>query len=143
MLLIAICDDAPIECTGIAKQIEALLKQLRVDFIIKRFFNGEELLHSCESFDIIFLDIKMPGINGMVLAKKIREQGRQSLIIFITAAKEYVFEAYDVEAFQYLIKPVQKGKLKNVLEKSIKKIQADTNINFLILSADRETKKYS
>lgn len=141
MLLLAVCDDAPIECTDIARQIETLLEQLHVDFIIKRFFNGEELLQSNESFDIIFLDIKMPKISGMVLARKIREQGKQSLIIFITSAKEYVFEAYDVEAFQYLIKPVQNEKLENVLEKSIKKIQANANIDFLIISVDRQTKK--
>lgn len=141
MLLLAVCDDIPIECADIAKQIENILKQFSIDFIVKRFFSGQELLHSKESFDMIFLDIKMPEINGMDLAKKIREQGKQSLIIFITSAREYVFEAFDVEAFQYLVKPIQNEKLKNILEKAIKRIQADTKIDFLIISADRQTKK--
>lgn len=141
MLLIAVCDDIPIECADIAKQIETILKQSNTDFIIKKFFGGLELIQSRESFDIIFLDIKMPDINGMELAKQIRKQGRQSLIIFITSASEYVFDAFDVEAFQYLLKPIQTDKLKNVLEKATKKMQIDANIDFLMISANRQIQK--
>lgn len=141
MLLIAVCDDIPIECADIAKQIETILKQSNTDFMIKKFFGGLELIQSRESFDIIFLDIKMPNINGMELAKKIRKQGRQSLIIFITSASEYVFDAFDVEAFQYLLKPIQTDKLKNVLEKATKKMQIDANIDFLMISANRQIQK--
>ena len=141
MLLIAVCDDIPIECADIAKQIETILKQSNTDFMIKKFFGGLELIQSRESFDIIFLDIKMPNINGMELAKQIRKQGRQSLIIFITSASEYVFDAFDVEAFQYLLKPIQTDKLKNVLEKATKKMQIDANIDFLMISANRQIQK--
>ncbi len=141
MLLIAVCDDIPLECADIAKQIETILKQSNADFIIKKFFGGLELIQSRESFDIIFLDIKMPNINGMELAKQIRKQGRQSLIIFITSASEYVFDAFDVEAFQYLLKPIQTDKLKNVLEKATKKMQIDANIDFLMISANRQIQK--
>lgn len=141
MLLIAVCDDIPLECADIAKQIETILKQSNTDFMIKKFFGGLELIQSRESFDIIFLDIKMPNINGMELAKQIRKQGRQSLIIFITSASEYVFDAFDVEAFQYLLKPIQTDKLKNVLEKATKKMQIDANIDFLMISANRQIQK--
>jgi len=141
MLLLAICDDAPLECADIAKQIEDILKQSNIEFALKKFFSGQELLQSKESFDIIFLDIKMPKISGMELARKMREHGKQSLIIFITSASEYVFEAFDVEAFQYLLKPIQNDKLSNVLKKAIKRMEIDANTDFLILSADRQIKK--
>lgn len=141
LLLLAVCDDMPIECADIAKQIENILKQFNIEFVIKQFFDGQQLLHSKENFDIIFLDIKMPQISGMDLAKKMRQRGKQSLIIFITSASEYVFEAFDVEAFQYLIKPVQNEKLKNILQKAIKRMQVDANPDFLIISVDRQTKK--
>lgn len=141
LLLLAVCDDIPIECAEIAKQIENRLKQIKIDFVVKKFFDGQELLHSKESFDIIFLDIKMPKINGMDLAKKMREQEKQSLIVFTTSASEYVFEAFDVEAFGYLVKPIQHDKLKNTLEKAIKKVQANKNTDFLIILSDRQTKK--
>lgn len=141
MLLLAVCDDMPIECAGIAKQIENILKQSNIDFLIKKFFSGQELLQSKESFDVIFLDIKMPKISGMELAKELREQEKQSLIIFITSASEYVFEAFDVEAFQYLLKPVQNDKLKIVLEKALKRTEIDANSDFLIISVNRQIKK--
>ncbi|MCM1237153.1 MAG: LytTR family DNA-binding domain-containing protein [Ruminococcus flavefaciens] len=141
MLLIAVCDDMPLECADIAKQIGYILEQSDIDFVIKTFFGAQELMQSKESFDIIFLDIKMPKISGMELAREMREQGRQSLIIFITSAKEYVFEAFDVEAFQYLLKPIQNDRLKIVLEKAIKRMQIDTNTDFLIISENRQTKK--
>ncbi len=141
MLLLAVCDDIPIECATIARQIENILKPSDINFEIKKFFSGQELLKSKEGFDIIFLDIKMPEVSGMELAKELRRQEKQSLIIFITSAREYVFEAFDVDAFQYLLKPIQSEKLKNVLEKAINKIQLEPNTDFLIISADRQTKK--
>lgn len=141
MLLLAVCDDRPMECVDLARQIEQMLKQSAVDHVIKKYFSGQELLCSKETFDMIFLDIKMPGLSGMELAKKIREQEKQSLIIFITSASEYVFEAFEVEAFQYLVKPIQYRKLENVLEKALKKIQTDENAGFLLVSADRQTRK--
>lgn len=141
MLLLAVCDDRPMECVDLARQIEQMLKQSAVDHVIKKYLSGQELLCSKETFDMVFLDIKMPGLSGMDLAKKIREQGKQSLIIFITSASEYVFEAFEVEAFQYLVKPIQYRKLENVLEKALKKIQTDENAGFLLVSADRQTRK--
>jgi len=141
LLLIAVCDDMPVECANIARQIETILKQSDTDFVIKKFFGAQELIQSRESFDIVFLDIKMPEISGMELAKEMRKQGRLSLIIFITSASEYVFDAFDVEAFQYLLKPIQTDKLKNVLEKATKRIQIDDNTDFLIISANRQIQK--
>lgn len=140
LLSIAVCDDMPVECVDIANQIELILKQMNIEFVIKRFFGGQELLGSEESFDIIFLDIKMPEINGMNLAKKLRSQEKQSLIIFVTAFSQYVFDAYDVEAFHYLVKPIKHEKLKRVLEKAVRKSDNNTE-DFLIIFTERKTKK--
>ncbi len=73
-MLIAVCDDMPVECANIARQIETILKQSDTDFVIKKFFGAQELIQSRESFDIVFLDIKMPEISGMELAKEMRKQ---------------------------------------------------------------------
>lgn len=141
MLLLAVCDDMPMECVNIAKQIRELLGQSGMEGVIKKYISGQELLDSKENFDIIFLDIKMPEMSGMELARKIREQGKRSLIIFVTSAGEYVFEAFDVEAFQYLVKPIRRETLKKVLEKAVRKIQADADDDFLLIQTDRQTKK--
>ena len=125
----------PIECAELAGDIENTLNQFGTEFSLKRFFNGQELLKYVESFDIVFLDIKMPEINGMELAKQMRENRRESIIVFVTSAEEYVFEAYDVEAFHFLLKPVNENKLKNVLKKAVVKITACNNEDFIIISS--------
>ena len=141
MLSIAVCDDMPIECAGLAVQIKNILKGSDTEFSLKSFFDGQELLKSVESFDIVFLDIKMPGINGMELAGQMRENGSGSIIVFVTSAEEYVYEAYDVEAFHFLLKPVDEDKLKNVLKKAVVKVTACNNGDFLIISSEHQIKK--
>lgn len=141
MLSVAVCDDVAVECADIAKRIETILRQHGADCIIKTFFSGRKLLQDRETFDLIFLDIKMPDISGMELARELRAQEKESLIVFMTSAREYVFEAFDVEAFQYLIKPLQNGKLKMVLERAVRKLGTDTDTEFLVISAGREIKK--
>lgn len=141
MLSIAVCDDMPIECAELAERIEKILDKIGAEYSLKRFFEGQELLKCVESFDIVFLDIKMPEISGMELAKQMRENGHESIIVFVTSAEEYVYESFDVEAFNFLIKPVNEEKLKNVLRKAVVKVTACNNEDFLIISSEHQIKK--
>ena len=59
-------------------------------------------------FDIIFLDIEMKTLNGVETAKKIRNVNKDIIIIFVTGYSEYVYEGYDVHAFNYILKPYKK-----------------------------------
>ena len=119
MLKIAVCDDEPV----FVEQISGRIKKYMPDVAIQGFFSSEELLSQGEVFDIYFLDIQMEKMNGVETAKKLRELDEESVIVFITGAKEYVFEAFDVAALHYLIKPVDNGKLQEVLEKAKKEIE--------------------
>lgn len=83
------------------------------------FQNGEELLLSEEQIDIALLDIQMPGKNGMDTAGWLRRKNRQTVIIFITALEDYVFEAFDVSAFHYLVKPFSDEKFESVLHRAV------------------------
>ena len=141
MLSIAVCDDMPLECAELARRIGKILNQSGTEFSIKYFLNGKELLKAAESFDIIFLDIKMPEISGMELARQMRDNRCESIIIFITSAEEYVYEAYDVEAFHFMLKPLNDEKLKNVLKKAVVKIMGRNNEDFLIISSGHQIKK--
>lgn len=119
MLKIAVCDDEP----AFAGQISGRIKEYMPDAVIQCFFSSEELLSQGEGFDIYFLDIQMEKMNGVETAKKLRELDEESVIVFITGAKEYVFEAFDVAALHYLIKPVDDEKLQEVLERAKKEIE--------------------
>ncbi len=67
--------------------------------------------------DLLLLDIEMEGINGMELARKLRGRGDKLPIVFITGYADYMNEGYDVEALHYLLKPLDCGKLKRVLDR--------------------------
>lgn len=119
MLKIAICDDEPV----FVEQMSGRIKESMPDAAIQGFFSGEDLLSQGERFDLYFLDIQMEKRNGVETAKKLRESNEEGVIVFITGAKEYVFEAFDVAALHYLIKPVDNEKLREVLERAKKEIE--------------------
>ena len=140
MLWIAVCDDEVMECSRTATKIRGILDEMNVPCTIRQFYNGRELLQSPESFDIIFLDIIMGGMDGMRTAQLVREKAYDKLLIFISASRDYVFDAYDVEAFQYLVKPIEDKKLKKVLQKAVCKTEERSQA-FILVSRDRQNRK--
>lgn len=140
MLSIAVCDDEAIECSNIAKKLKKILEEMKLPCMIRQFYSGQELLQASESFDIIFLDIMMRNLDGMKTAQMIRSRTFDKLLIFISSSKEYVLDAYDVEAFWYLLKPVDEKKLKRVLQKAVLKM-AQHSEEFIIISKERQKRK--
>ena len=112
---IAVCDDERTVREDIAGKIEFLFPETDV-FLYE---SGNILLQSEENFDIVFLDIQMKGINGMDTAKKLRESGSDAVIIFVTALEEYVYQAFDVDAFHYLVKPFERAKFYEILNRAV------------------------
>lgn len=119
MLEIAVCDDEPV----FVEQFSSKIKEYMPDCSIYSFFSSEDLLLQGKLFDIYFLDIQMEKMNGIEAARKLRELNEESIIVFITGAKEYVFEAFDVAALHYLVKPVNAEKLEEVLKRAKKEIE--------------------
>ncbi|MCI8994022.1 MAG: response regulator transcription factor [Eubacterium sp.] len=140
MLSIAVCDDEVIECCSLAGKIEEILKNMKIPCMIRQFQGGRELLEVAESFDIVFLDIMMCGMDGMKTAQMFRKKASDRILIFVSSSRDYVFEAYDVEAFQYLLKPVEEKKLKSVLRKAVLKTESRSQ-EFMIASRERQKTK--
>lgn len=118
---IAICEDN--------KEHIEMLKELLLknEFIaehgrIAKFASGTELTANLHSFfDVFFLDIEMPGIKGIELGKIIRNENRDAIIVFVTSYPQYALEAFDCEAFHYLLKPIDEYKAKRVLGSLVQK----------------------
>lgn len=140
MLSIAVCDDEIIECCNLAGKVKTILQEMKIPCIIRQFESGKDLLEAPENFDIIFLDIIMCGLDGMKTARIFREKAVDAILIFISSSREYVFEAYDVEAFQYLLKPVEDTKLRKVLQKAVIKKKNHPR-EFIIINKERQKKK--
>ncbi|MCM1182691.1 MAG: LytTR family DNA-binding domain-containing protein [Roseburia sp.] len=79
------------------------------------YASGKALLEAQAAPDILLLDIRMPEQDGMDTAKRLRERSRDTILIFVTALEEYVFEAFDVGAFHYLVKPFGEERFAQVL----------------------------
>jgi DNA-binding LytR/AlgR family response regulator len=122
-LQIGICDD---NAEDIKKLSEALYSY-DDSFQILDYAEGESLIEDYSQrkilFDILFLDIYMPGLSGIEAARKIRASMKDVKIIFISSSNEHYPEAYDVFAFNYLIKPVNREKLNRVLDHALMDIK--------------------
>lgn len=145
MIRIAICDDEPSAIQSLEGQIASFFYPGNMKYSVSGFLDGEALLNSLidrkEHFDIIFLDIQMNKINGMDAAKAIRNSAQENVfIIFVTALREYVFDAFDVSAANYLVKPVETQKLHAVLQKTVAGI-IPSEKQYLILHKGSEVKK--
>ena len=108
MLNIAICDDEP----SMVSELETRVKGFFAETDIAKFYNGPSLLQSCqtEDYDIIFLDISMNALDGMETARRLRNQAFNGCLIFVTALEDYVFDAFEVAAYDYLVKPIDYDK---------------------------------
>ena len=117
MLKIAICDDEKSQ----QEIIERLLfEYFKTDANIKQYTEGQKLLEHIqwegkEIFDLYILDVIMPHLSGIELGRKLRSMGVTAPIIYLTTSRDYAVESYNVQAFHYLIKPVEKEKLFSVL----------------------------
>ena len=112
---IAICDDEKNIRELIANKVVKQYPDAEIIF----FQSGEELLLVDESMDILFLDIQMSGIDGMETARELRKKDKRVILVFVTAVEEYVFQAFDVGAFNYIVKPIDDGKFSDVLHRAV------------------------
>lgn len=119
VIYIAVCDDEQFMCD----MLEEKIKEALPNAVICKFSSGQELLDSADRLDILFLDIQMPGKNGMETAKELRRKNRKLIIIFVTALDDFVFQAFDVGAFHYLVKPFDEGKFAEVLQNAAKQLE--------------------
>ena len=117
---IAICDDEK----NIRELIGNKVTKQHPDAEIIFFQTGEELLLSDDIIDILYLDIQMSGIDGMETARELRKKDKNMIIIFVTAVEEYVFQAFDVGAFHYIVKPIDDTKFADVLHRAVAELNS-------------------
>ena len=122
---IAVCDDD----RTTREQIISLIRKQVPDAEIVTFEAGEEMMKSQERFEVSFLDVEMKEISGIDVAKHMREEqekwGKEkSIIIFVTGYREYMEDAFDVNAFHYLLKPIDEKKFHTVFVRAIKEVSA-------------------
>lgn len=118
---IAVCDDE----TAWIEQTKRRLEQVYVslDLLVETFSSGKMLLDRIKSvpFDLVILDIEMPQMDGLQVARNLRNMGVETEIVFLTSHVEYALKGYEVQALRYLTKPVDAGKLDEMIRYLLEK----------------------
>ncbi len=112
---IAVCDDMKNERRRIREALNSVIK----DFTLDEFDDGNELLksHAAHRYDVIFLDIIMPRVSGMETAARLRTADTKTPVVFVSTTEEFGVQSYRVQAFDYLLKPIDVMQLRSCLNR--------------------------
>ena len=125
MIRIAIIEDEAPHAETLDKYIKRYSKQANEDIHVDIFMNGFDFLEKIsELYDIVFMDVSMPNMNGIECSKKYREHHGEAVIIFVTNYAKYAVNGYEVEAMDYILKPFDYFKAENRLKKAIQIVRS-------------------
>lgn len=139
---IAICDDELVQREYISTSVQRYFNEKVIPVCIQEYESAEELWFQFDlnsDIDIVLLDIQMAGMDGVSLAKKLRSKNEALSIIFITAMTDYIFEGFQVNAINYLLKPYEEEKLYDCLNKAME--QCNKQDSYLLLRVEKEIVK--
>ncbi len=132
MIRIAICDDEPQISDHIKGMAADFFRRKHMEIYIVQFSSGEELLKYNKRIHILFLDIQMQGMDGMETARKLRAHQFKGFLIFITVLKEMVFQSFEVQAYDYLVKPIEKKRFDRTMERLTDSMAGSGEANLLV-----------
>ena len=124
---VAICDSDQNICVD----IKNLIQKIDSTILTKIFNSKFDLLNAEEKFSIYLLDIK--GVNGLQIAKNLRENQSESVIIFLTGYRDFMEEAFDVNAFHYLIKPIDIDRFTKIFLRAVKEVMKNFDDREILL----------
>lgn len=122
---IAVCDDSAADRKYISDMVDEWAAGKGCDVRAMAFESAESFMFCYDDkkdYDILLLDIEMGGMDGVAMAKRLREQDDNVQIVFITGYSDYIAEGYEVAALHYLMKPVKKEKLFSLLDRAVEKL---------------------
>lgn len=124
MIHIALCDDEVSDITHEKELIEKVLPIVTNNIIwhIDEFASSDDMLNSDTTYNMVFLDVEMDGLNGIATAEAIHKKNPSTLIFFVTHHEDYMDEALDNHAFRFWTKPISETRLMYGIEKAITKI---------------------
>lgn len=139
MLRIAICDDDINARDALHIQLESILME-ETEKIVYEFVSGQTavnwLLKHPGEIDLLFLDVEMPGLNGMETAERIRKFDKNMILVFVTGYTDYVFDGYRVGALDYVIKPAGKERLYEIMKRVREQLFLQLKENFVFQNID-------
>ena len=136
---IAVCDDSGADREYVMNFVKQWASKSGHAVNLSAFPSAENFLFLYEEksdYDILLLDIEMGAMDGVELAKRLRKTNDTVQIVFITGYSDYISEGYEVAALHYLMKPVKKEKLFDVLDRAVQKLQKNEKVLNLEISGE-------
>lgn len=131
---ISVCDDNKIDQEYICKLLREYADKNGIILEVQTFISAEQFLFQYaeeKDYQILVLDIEMEKMNGVELAKKLREDNREIQIFFVTGFSDYISEGYEVDALHYLMKPVGREKFFKVMDKAVSNLKVEEKVLFV------------
>ena len=142
---IAICEDNMEHAEILAEMVNRWAGEENMQVAIGRYRSAEQFLFCMKDeppYDLAFLDIQMSKINGLQLARMIREEDRLIFLVFTTALKKYAPKGYEVSAFRYLIKPLQENEVFQALTAASQMLEIRKKEAIVVTQSDKSRRVF-
>ena len=133
---IALVEDEPEAADVLASFIARYADEKGLELVVTRFGNAMDFEMTHQHFDLVFMDIQMPGINGMEAAQLMRTYDSETPIIFVTNLAQYAVKGYEVGALGFIVKPVSYGGLSLILDRALRAIGANSGRSVAVPTED-------
>lgn len=134
---VAIVEDSPAEAELLRSYFARFTKEHGVDFTLTCFASGEEFLNKYRpAYDLVLMDIGLPGHNGMETAAALRERDRSVTLIFVTNMAQFAVKGYEVDAFDFVVKPVGYSNFALKLQRALNKLDTRRDSEVLVTLSD-------
>ncbi len=133
---VLVIEDADDEAEVLLGHIERYGKEQGIRFIVKRLATAFEFAGTPTPEDLIFMDIDLPGISGMEAAEHLREQHDKTPLIFVTNLAQYAVKGYQVDALDFMVKPVAYGDFAMRMDRAMRAVEKNTKHTYALSTAE-------